>query len=141
MDKRYFQTDDDWYIASVYIAPKNSPIHDIYNVDIFQKLEQDITHYSQIGRVIIAGDNNSRVGQKCDFLQNESITDLDLNHILNDKPCPRRSMDYKNNRFGDIMLDLCKAVNICLVNGRSRSIDDNGKMTCITHNGESMIWY
>ncbi|XP_053403102.1 uncharacterized protein LOC128558242 [Mercenaria mercenaria] len=48
-------------------------------------------------------------------------------------------MDFGTNRFGDLLIDMCKAVNICIVNGRSNSSDDNGSFTCMTHNGESVI--
>ena len=37
------------------------------------------------------------------------------------------------------LLDLCKATNLRIVNGRL--FENSDKMTCYTHNGESMIHY
>jgi hypothetical protein len=50
-------------------------------------------------------------------------------------------MDLNSNRFGDLLIELCKAVNMCIVNGRSGMPGDKGSCTCtcMTHNGESVI--
>ncbi|XP_060602677.1 uncharacterized protein LOC132755774 [Ruditapes philippinarum] len=82
---------------------------------------------------------NSRVGVKCDFIKDERLTDLDMNNTLNDVPPIRRSMDLNSNQFGDLLIELCKAVNMCIVNGRSGMPGDKGSYTCMTHNGESVI--
>ena len=44
-----------------------------------------------------------------------------------------------SNRFGDCLLDLCKATEMRIVNGRISH--DTDKMTCYTHNGESLTDY
>ena len=49
-------------------------------------------------------------------------------------------MDRTSNRFGDKLLDLCKAVNIQCHNGRSE-LDKDGRLTCMTHAGESVVDY
>ena len=43
------------------------------------------------------------------------------------------------NRFGDHLLDLCKATEMRIVNGRI--FPNTDKMTCFTHNGESVVDY
>ena len=48
-------------------------------------------------------------------------------------------MDTVVNRFGDYLLDLCKAAGMRIVNGRI--FPNTDKMTCFTHNGESVVDY
>ena len=48
------------YICITYVAPENSPIHDLYNVDIFKSIEGDISFFQQYGKVFLLGDLNSR---------------------------------------------------------------------------------
>ena len=73
LDKNFFQTKSDRFIATVYIPPENSPVHNIYNVDFFQKLENEISFFSRKGDVYLCGDLNSRTGQSCDFIMNDSV--------------------------------------------------------------------
>ena len=39
LDKQFFCSKSDRYIAAVYIPPEHSPVHEIYNVDFFRKLK------------------------------------------------------------------------------------------------------
>ena len=48
-------------------------------------------------------------------------------------------MDSGSNKFGDCLLDLCKATGLRIVNGRL--FDNTHRMTCFTANGESLIDY
>lgn len=45
VDKNYFHIDEDIYIAVTYIAPENSPIHNLYEVEIFKTIEDDISFF------------------------------------------------------------------------------------------------
>lgn len=139
--KDYFKTERDWYLAAAYIAPENSPVHNMYNTDLFTTIEDDIAQFANEGNVLLLGDFNSRIGEKSDFIENERITVQDMNIELNDKPTKRLTMDKTCNRFGEYLLELCKATNMCVVNWRSGCHDDNGCFTCYTHNGESLIDY
>lgn len=53
----------------------------------------------------------------------------------------RVSKDRTVNRFGDMLLDLCKASGMCIVNGRYNDDPNNGSYTCMTANGESVVDY
>ena len=53
----------------------------------------------------------------------------------------RASEDKTTNRFGDRLLEMCKATNICIVNGRLYGDANAGTYTCMTANGESLIDY
>ena len=106
----------------------------------FQKLEADINQYSNFGDIYVIGDLNSRVGRKNDFFDNDIIlTEFEDNSFSADVPIRRLSMDHGSNKFGDCLLDLCKATGLRIVNGRL--FENTDKMTCFTPNGESLIDY
>ena len=86
------------------------------------------------------GDLNSRTGRKYDFIANDSILhDLEDNSIQADTPLRRLSKDSLSKKFGDCLLDLCKANEMRIVNGSIFCNTD--KMTCFTPNGESLVDY
>ena len=39
LDKNYYSTEEEMYICITYVAPENSPIHNLYNLDIFKSVE------------------------------------------------------------------------------------------------------
>jgi exonuclease III len=138
LDKVFFNMDDNVFICFTYIAPESSPVHNIYNVDIFIQLEQDILLFNDRGKIFLAGDLNCRTGSKPDYIQfDRNIGDDEV--ITVDTPTPRISRDSTSNRFGDCLLDMCKATNQLIVNGRWSG--DGGHFTCMTHNGTSVVDY
>jgi hypothetical protein len=52
---------------------------------------------------------------------------------------PRATTDQGSNRFGDLLFDLCKALDFRVVNGRISQDTNMGQYTCYTHNGESLV--
>lgn len=139
-EKHFFKTKNNRYVVAAYIPPENSPVHDLYNIDFFHKIETEISYYSQFGEVYLIGDLNSRTGRKCDYIDNDSVFgDLEDSSINPDTPSRRQSVDCISNRFGVCLLDLCKATEMRIVNGRV--FHDTDKMTCYTPNGESVVDY
>ena len=59
------------YLAVTYVAPESSPIHNIYNDNIFKLIEADKFSFNELGKVFLTGDFNSRVSRKCDFIEND----------------------------------------------------------------------
>ena len=59
------------FVGITYIAPDNLPVHAIYDEDIFQTIESDVNMYKDVGQVYLTGDMNSRIGRKCDFIEND----------------------------------------------------------------------
>jgi exonuclease III len=140
LDKTYFKNDSDIYLAVIYIPPENSVVHDMYEEDLFSKLESDVTFFNNRGKVFITGDANARTGHKADFIVNDrNLCDIDFLEI--DTPLQRSACDRGSNRFGDYLLDLCKSTNIRIVNGRLFKDKGIGKLTCYTNNGESTVDY
>ena len=140
LDKTFFQLDADIYLSFIYIAPENSPVHELYNVDAFDKLETDIDYFQDYGNVYVFGDLNSRTGHKHDFVNNDLNMDVLSNSDV-DLCIPRYSSDRKSNRFGEKLLDLCKSTGLVICNGRLGQDENTGKMTCYTYNGESVVNY
>ena len=140
LDKHFFKTHDDRYIVAIYIPPENSPVYNVTDVDLFRKLEIEIGLYLQRGEVYLIGDLNSRIGKKQDYvINNSSRVDIENNVTCIDQPQRRLSADIISNRFGDCLLDLCKAVNICIVNGRL--FENTNRMTFFTAYSESLVVY
>ena len=50
-DKLFFNLESNIYICATYISPEASPVHAIYDIDLFMQLEQDITYFSQFGKL------------------------------------------------------------------------------------------
>lgn len=72
---------------------------------------------------------------------------LQMLTYVNDLPMMRKSHDETVNRFGDLLLDLCKASGYCIVIGRlyrdrNCSYNNNNNNTSgMTANGESVVDY
>lgn len=69
-------------MTMTYIVQESSAIHDVYNVTICRKLQVEIIFYSE------RGNQYSRVGDKRDYIENETITVHDLSENLHDMPPP-----------------------------------------------------
>ena len=91
--------------------------------------------------MFLLGDLNSRMSTKSDFIDNDRPIDIQYDENEVDTPIPRSSMNKGSNRFGDSLLDICKSVNMRIVNGRLHNDKSVGRMTCYTHNGESVVDY
>ena len=140
-DKCFFQISEDIYLCVAYIPPENSVFHNMFDGDIFRLLEDDISLYQNSGKMFLTGDLNGRTSIKPDFIENDRsiIIQNDVNQV--DTPIPRFSLDRGSNRFGDSLLDLCKATNMRIVNSRLHKDQGSGRFTCFTHNGESVVDY
>ena len=116
-------------------------MHAFYNIDIFQKLQTDITYFKEKGKIFLCGDFNSRTSNKADYVENDRILGFQDDTEDIDIPLQRFSMGRGSNRFGEFLLDLCKAANLRIVNGRLFNDKSIGRVTCIMHNGESIVDY
>ena len=88
-----------------YIAPENSPIHNLYDVDIFKSIEDNISFFQQYGKVFLLGDLNSGTSIKLDYTENDRLLNTHDFQTEADTPTPRYSMDRGTNQFGDSLLD------------------------------------
>lgn len=85
LEKTYFGLSDDIYICAIYIPPIGSNHYD----NDFLFLEEEISHFSSKGKLLLIGDFNSRTGEKLDFIESDS---KDLNNFVETDLLPD---DYK----------------------------------------------
>ena len=90
----------------------------------------------------MTGDSNARSVNKRDFIEilnGRSDETLGTSRI----PVPRVSQDktVHVNRFGELLLDMCKSTDMRIVNGRLHNDAHVGSFTCMTANGESLVDY
>ena len=91
--------------------------------------------------IMLIGDFNSRTGSLNDILLMENNDDVldasnfdypDIINILNDLNLPvnRSNKDIKINNNGKKLIDMCKCLELCIVNGRIGSDKSIGNTTC-----------
>ena len=57
-----------------YIPPSNSRYYDVYDVNIFYEIENDIAHYASEGTVALFGDMNSRTSCEIEMIENYKLS-------------------------------------------------------------------
>ena len=107
---------------------------------IFENLSAEITYFERKGCVILQGDLNAHVRNESDVLiQDKFDNDFNSDNILSLPP--RTSEDStKVDGRGEELLDLCKAFNLVIINGRKTG-DPFGKITSYQWNGKSVVDY
>ena len=103
-------------------------------------LSNEILQFQDKGKVIIQGDLNAHTGNKEDIIQpnkfhqnNEIDDNFELSH--------RNSEDTsQTNIRGEELLELCKAHNLVILNGRKMG-DPWGKVTSYQWNGTAVVDY
>ena len=137
-DKTLFQTEKDILLCSCYIPPRDSPYFD---PDIFEDLENDINTFKNNYSVVLVGDFNARTGTEIDFLIDEH------NNFIpsDDPPLPteipnRKSFDNQVNEHGKCLLQICKSLDLRILNGRCKG-DSLGKITFHGNRGISTVDY
>jgi exonuclease III len=139
LDHIFFNIVEDVYLCGAYIWGEESPANNFVNIDLFDTIEQDISVFNSLGCVVLCGDLNSRVGNKCDFIPydciNNAFDDPDY-----DPDCTpvRASVDNVQNSHGTKLIDLCKSTSLRIVNGR---IFNTSNYTFCSNNGCSVIDY
>ena len=126
----------DVYCCCGYIPPRGSPYY-INNpdVDLFNLLSDDISFFSKRGHIMITGDLNASIGLKPETLTANDFDPHSDNIVdFNDVWAPVRcSTDTKVNAWGNKLIDVCTAHNICLLNGRKLG-DFDGRCTYFGRN-------
>ena len=128
----------DVFLGSVYFSPTGTKEHISKQ---FRDLSEEIAKFQQKGEVIIQGDFNARTGRERDFV-NSHIMDENYNHreAENMGVVQRNSEDTTINPRGEELLELCKSLDMVILNGRKVG-DLWGKMTSHQHNGSAVVDY
>ena len=139
LDHLFFNISEDFYICATYVWGHESPVYNTFNVDLFEILENDITYFSEFGKIFVVGDLNSRVGNKFDYIvQDINNTVCDDADYCPDNTSVRASVDSSINSHGVKLLDLCKSTCLRIANGR---VGNSCKQTFYSNNGTSVIDY
>ena len=89
--------------------------------------------------VYIASDWNSRVGNKADYIIHDTCNmEIDDPSYVPDHQIPRLTPDRICNSFGNQMLELCRATNFRITNGRLFPENSKG-FTYANEKGSSII--
>ena len=149
-DKTFFNLNEDIYVCSCYIPPKNSKSKSLLvnTLDPFAEMQKDISRFEKLGKIILMGDFNARKGNLSDLNylnQSEFITSLlednDSNiNMRNSSLTNCHVRDKGVNSYGKSLIDICCTNQLCILNGRTKG-DRFGNFTCFTYNGCSTVDY
>ena len=141
LSRQYHHYEQDIILASVYIPPQQSRF---FNQDEFELFERDIMSLrSQHDLFLMLGDFNAQTGTLDDFIPADNFLS-DHFHFddetvrFYDQKCElerlgiktkRSSMDKKKNNTGYQLIDVCKNLYLCILNGRFGKDKNTGALT------------
>ena len=144
LKQSYFGLDRDVVVCFSYCVPEYSSYQVREQLDVYGDLEMKLSSVGQYVDKLCFGDYNARTGTKLDYLESEDNTDipvpLDIYETDIMRDLPRQNMDTGNNKYGELLLSLCKSVPLRICNGRKLG-DIIGSYTCHTPNGQSCVDY
>ena len=144
LKKEFFNTDRDLYIGTVYFSPINSSYSRKLEYNPFEKLADEIANYSEKGHTLLMGDFNARTKAVSDLVVGEECERFSpLRDVKVDEDIAARNSADVGGRvcsYGNQLIEMCMSANIKIVNGRVVG-DRDGKYTCHTYNGSSVIDY
>ena len=111
-------------MAAIYNPPKKSRYADDYLFDFIEKVVLD--NYDETCSICLLGDFNARTANLPDSVQDDSFENLDNQEFV---PPQRSSQDNSVNKYGHKLLDMCKHLDLYIVNGRCGDDKDVGKTT------------
>lgn len=71
--RNFFGFPIDVFICGSYIWCEDSPINNVFNVELFELLEQDIVYFSDKGSVYVIGAMNGKTGLRHDFILQDCL--------------------------------------------------------------------
>ena len=146
LDKNFFGLEEDLYLVNSYIKPAqtSTKTSEKTGLDILADLDQFLNELHTKGDIIMCGDFNARIGKNIDYIRNElsgaeSFVPLPDDYIPQDLR-DRNNKDRKTNSYKKPFLDLLINNKLHILNGRTLG-DSLGELTCIKHNGASVVDY
>ena len=125
----------DIYIGTCYLNSSNAVETD----KKITKLTEEIINFQQKGDVMIMGDLNAKTGNLDDTISPDKSDEL-FDLIINEPPPKRNSQDNAINSRGNDLLDMCRSLDLNIINGRKTG-DLFDKYTCFKWNGNSLVDY
>ena len=122
LEKSFFGFEKDVYFCFAYAPPSNSSYLKNNDLDILEKVEEDISLYSNLGNIMIAGDFNAKTKTENDYISDKDDDHSPINHSVlyqyDDcfirQNCDLHPVDEQGRKF----LELCKNSRIRILNGR-----------------------
>ena len=139
-----------FYLGAVYVPHEKS---NYFKNDIFDNIIFDVATLKSKTDLpfIILGDFNSRTGELDDFMEIcpelKEYFELEIDDNAKELfqkyhiPLKRKNEDRVVNKNGINLIDLCKATDLKIMNGRMGQDKNIGKFTCTTGMGNSSIDY
>ena len=104
----------DIFIGTCYLNPSKSQKTD----QKISKLSEDVISLQEKGEVIILGDLNARTGKLEDTISPDK-SDFKFDISIPTPPSNRNSRDNVTDQRGLDLLELCKSVDLRIINGRT----------------------
>ena len=144
LNKLFFGLKNDIVVSFSYCVPEYSSYQLREQLDVYGDLEVKLSNIGPDFDKICLGDYNARTGLKLDYIQSEDNIDIPVPSEIYETDTagslPRRNMDPSTNKYGDNLLNLCKAVPLRICNGRKLG-DILGSNTSYSYNGQSCVDY
>ena len=138
LKKEIFVLDEDIYLAFTYANPENSSYQPQENH--LEMMLNDLSNFNKLGRCIVMGDLNGRVGDLPDYpefdgqAENFETVPLPYDYEYEEEyPLNRYNKDkHRVDPRGSEILELCIASGMRILNGRTFG-DLRGTFTCYSH--------
>ena len=125
IDKNILQLDKDILLCACYIPPSHSSY---FNPDTLPNLENEINLFKKDYFVVLVGDFNARTGVQHDFINYDNCNFAPGGISPPPKITPRKSFDTHVNDLGKQLLEMCKSLDLRILNGRCKG-DSLGQST------------
>ena len=107
---------------------------------------EEVTRFDNLGKILIMGDMNSRVGTEDDFIRDDEIAEnlfLPEDYLSDQIVKDRTSLDKLSGvqGHGKNLLNFCKSTSFRIMNGRWEEGEEIGKFTCFKPTGNSLVDY
>ena len=124
----------DIYLGTIYLSPSRNENSNRESLASLESFFQELNEFRR------KGDFNAHTSKLPDFIESDKL-DEEFGIYNDDKPLLRNSEDNKiPNDRGKYLLDLCKAYDMLIVNGRKTG-DMFGKYTSFQWNGSRVVDY
>ena len=126
-----------------YVHPEGSPFYTYFDCDngislLEEYISDCLLAYGDL-YVLVCGDLNSRAANFSHYSQ-EDCSVLDLQCTSHPVSTERHSQDKVLNNYGKLLMNMCTAVDLCILNGMCHG-DQHGFYTFIADNGCSVNDY
>lgn len=118
IDKELFGIEKDVMYVCSYIPPEGSPFYEFLNIDNGINLIEECLFDCLLSRdvyVILNGDLNSRTSNVSQNYFPDNV--FNMQHKSQSLNINRRSQDSQINNYGKLLLNVCTALGLCILNG------------------------